>query len=316
MTDPFEPSMYRVALLAGGRSGERSISLSSGDGASQALKEAGFSVERLDPAVKEDLKRLIEGGFDVAFLCTHGRYGEDGVLQGFLDLIDMPYTGSGVLASALAMNKAKAKLVYRDAGVPTPQSVHVMKTDTLDIPSIVREVGEHCVVKAASEGSTIGIYIVEHQEDLAAAVEKAFEHDTEVVVERFVAGREFTVAVLGNNDAHALPVIEIVPDGGFYDFEAKYTPGRSQHLCPAPLDEEVSSRMKRYAEKAHCALGCSGVSRTDFILDEEGGLWALETNTLPGMTATSLLPDAAKAEGVSFPELCSMLVKYALESKN
>lgn len=313
MAEFFDPSAYRVALLAGGKSGEREISLASGDGASKALEEAGFSVTRLDPSLKVDLAQLVEGDFDVAFLCTHGRYGEDGVLQGFLELIGLPYTGSGVLASALAMNKAKTKLIYEQAGVPTPQAVYLFKGQEVDTNALVAAVGEHCVVKAASEGSTIGIYIVESAGDLASAIEQAFQHDDEVVVERFVKGREFTVAVLGNEQPHALPVIEIVPDGGFYDFEAKYTPGRSQHLCPAPLADDVADQMKQYAQAAHKALGCAGVSRTDFLLDEEGGFWALETNTLPGMTATSLLPDAAKAEGVSFPELCIKLVQYALE---
>lgn len=313
MAEFFDPSAYRVALLAGGKSGERGISLASGDGASKALEEAGFSVTRLDPSLKADLAQLVEGSFDVAFLCTHGRYGEDGVLQGFLELIGLPYTGSGVLASALAMNKAKTKLIYEQAGVPTPQAVYLSKGKEVDTNTLVAAVGEHCVVKAASEGSTIGVYIVESAGDLASAIEQAFQHDDEVVVERFVKGREFTVAVLGNEQPHALPVIEIVPDGGFYDFEAKYTPGRSQHLCPAPLADDVADQMKRYAQAAHEALGCAGVSRTDFLLDEEGGFWALETNTLPGMTATSLLPDAANAEGVSFPELCIKLVQYALE---
>lgn len=313
MAEFFDPSEYRVALLAGGKSGEREISLASGDGASKALEEAGFSVTRLDPSLKADLAQLVEGDFDVAFLCTHGRYGEDGVLQGFLELIGLPYTGSGVLASALAMNKAKTKLIYEQTGVPTPQAVYLSKGKEVDTNALVAAVGEHCVVKAASEGSTIGVYIVESAGDLASAIAQAFQHDDEVVVERFVKGREFTVAVLGNEQPHALPVIEIVPDGGFYDFEAKYTPGRSQHLCPAPLADDVADQMKRYAQAAHKALGCAGVSRTDFLLDEEGAFWALETNTLPGMTATSLLPDAAKAEGVSFPELCIKLVQYALE---
>lgn len=313
MVDTLHPQSCRIALLAGGKSGERDISLASGNGARAALEEAGFPVTMLDPANAEDLKALIDGNFDVAFLCVHGRYGEDGSLQGFLELIGLPYIGSDVLSSALAMNKAKAKLMYEQAGLPTPPSLSVFSGEAVSEQDIVDKVGEHSVVKAASEGSTIGIFMVEKRADLLPAIERAFEFDSEVLIEKYVAGREFTVAVIGNDDVSALPIIEIVPQDGFYDYEAKYTPGGSEHLCPAPLDAKATARMQDLAVKAHRALGCSGVSRTDFIMDEAGDCWILETNTIPGMTGTSLLPDAAKANGISFAELCRQLVSLALD---
>lgn len=359
MYDIIVPEKIKVALLAGGKSSERDISLASGDGAQTALEEAGFVVERLDPSQKDDLVRLTEGSFDVAFLCTHGRGGEDGALQGFLETIGLPYTGSGVFASAVCMDKTAAKMVYEAAGVPTPVSVVVRKQDGFDIEAILMKLGyqaglgvasatagtaaestaaadvvignaeapgataadsaetrigavEKCAVKAASEGSSVGVYIEEGAEAIAAAIERAFEFDDVVLVERYISGTELTVVVLGNEEVSALPIIEIVPKNDSYDFESKYAPGGSEHICPARIGKEETAQIQRYAALAHQALGCSGVSRTDFILDEEGQPWALETNTLPGMTPTSLLPDAARVAGMSFPELCIRLVKDAL----
>lgn len=315
MTSALNPSECKVALLCGGRSGERQISLASGEGAKGALEEAGFPVTVLDPAEPEDLKALVDGGFDVAFLCTHGRYGEDGTLQGFLELIDIPYTGSGVWGSALAINKSKAKIFYSNAGLHTPDSVTVFRGQDVDVPSIVSVVGEHCVVKAASEGSTLGIFIAENEDQIGPAIEQAFDYDSEVVVERYVKGDEFTIAVMGNDDPEALPVVQIIPQNGFYDFEAKYAPGGSEHLCPAPIPESLTHSLQEQAVVAHKALGCRGVSRTDFIVDDSGTCWVLETNTLPGMTKTSLLPDAGRAAGMSFPQICTKLIELALEDK-
>lgn len=315
MTSTLIPSECNVALLCGGRSGERQISLNSGEGAKAALLEAGFPVTVLDPAKPEDLKTLIDGGFDVAFLTTHGRYGEDGTLQGFLELIDLPYTGSGVWGSALAINKAKAKVFYSAAGLRTPDSVTLLKGQPVDVDEVVKVVGEHCVVKAASEGSTLGIFVAENKEQVGPAIQQAFEYDNQVVVERFVRGSEFTVAVLGNSNPEALPVIQIIPQNGFYDFEAKYALGGSEHLCPAPISESLTQSLQEQAVVAHKALGCLGVSRTDFIVDDSNTCWALETNTLPGMTQTSLLPDAGRAAGMSFPQICTKLIELALEEK-
>lgn len=313
MADAFNPAQCKVALLCGGRSDEREISLKSGEGALAALTEAGFPVKVLDPAKKEDLVTLISGDFDVAFLCMHGKYGEDGTLQGLLEMIDLPYTGSGVWSSALSMNKARTKLFYEHAGVPTPPQVWLRKGDEVDIDAIVAKIGTHCVIKAASGGSSVGIYMATTPEEIEKDIAAAFEIDNDVIIEKFITGDEFTIAVIGNKEPMALPVIKIVPKAGFYDFESKYAPGGSEHLCPAPISEELTARLKALAVAAHKALECSGVSRTDFIVDVEGGCWALETNSLPGMTKTSLLPDAARIEGIPFPELCTMLIQFALE---
>lgn len=309
----WKPEDLRVALLAGGASDEREISLASGRGAGNALREAGFSVTELDPAEKKDLQNLIADNYDVAFLCMHGKMGEDGTLQGFLEMIGLPYIGSGVWSSALAMDKAKSKLFYENAGIQTPVSVTLYSPDDMSVEDILSTVGESCVVKPATEGSALGVYIVKGADEVKDAIGKAFELDSEVLVETFVKGTELTIAVLGNEQLEALPVIQIVPRNEFYDFESKYAPGGSQHLCPAPLNAEATEKVQAMAKAAHRVLGCSGISRSDFIMDENGEFWILETNTLPGMTETSLLPDAARAAGIEFPELCTRLIELALE---
>ncbi|WP_172135728.1 D-alanine--D-alanine ligase [Adlercreutzia sp. ZJ473] len=313
MSESFEPTQCRVALLSGGTSGEREISLASGKGALNALIEAGFQVIPLDPAVKDDLKALIDGDFDVAFLCLHGRKGEDGAIQGFLEMIDLPYIGSNVWSSALSIDKVKAKMFYEVAGIPAPQSITLKKGESFDVEEIIGTVGDRCVIKPATEGSSLGVFIVEGRQEIESALKEVFSYDTLALVETYVKGTELTVAVIGNDNPRALPIIEIVPKSDSYDFESKYAPGGSEHICPARLSDTVTAEIQELAERAHKALECSGVSRSDFILDEEGTSWILETNTIPGMTGTSLLPDAARAAGMSFPELCTFLVQCALE---
>lgn len=310
-----DPANCKVALLAGGTSGEREISLASGAGARKALETAGYTVEQLDPAERSDIRRLMDDSFDVAFLTLHGRGGEDGTLQGFLETIGLPYTGSGVCASAVAIDKGRSKLFYERAGLFTPAWTVVRRYEPYDPEIIIEQLGEHCVVKAIHEGSTLGIYIVEGEQALEEAIQSAFSFDDEVLIEQYVEGPEYTIVVLGNQNVEALPIIEIIPANDFYDFESKYAPGGSEHICPARLDEKTTATMQRAAATAHIALGCSGATRTDFILDENGCAWVLETNTLPGMTETSLLPDAARAAGIAFPELCTRLIDYALEAK-
>ena len=309
-----DPKNCRVALLAGGTSGEREISINSGKGAQGALKEAGFEVEWIDPANKADLKRLIEEEFDVAFLCLHGKMGEDGTIQGMLELLGIPYTCSGVQASAIAMDKDKSKILYQHAGLKTPMSCTLKQGVPYDCNVIAEEVGLPCVVKPATEGSSLGFHVVHEKAELEKAIEETFAVDPLILVERFVQGREATVAIIGNDEVEALPVIEIVPlSGKYYDFEAKYANGGSKHICPAPFNEQLTARLQECAKTAHKALGCRGASRTDFLIDEDEELWILETNTIPGMTATSLLPDAAHAAGISFPELCKKLIECALD---
>lgn len=313
MAEALNPTTCKVAVLRGGNSGEREVSLASGNAVAEALKTVGFQVTVLDPAEKKDLIDLVENDYDVAFLALHGRGGEDGTMQGFLETIGLPYTGSGVYASALAMSKCNAKQRYKEAGLPTLPSVTLSKGQDYSIDDIVEELGDHCVIKASKEGSSIGLYIEKGAEAIQDAIDKAFEHDDQVLVEKYCKGRELTVGVIGNADPTALPIIEIVPRNEFYDFDAKYSPGGSTHICPAEIDEGIAAKIRSCAEQAHKAIGCRGESRTDFLLEENGDFWILETNTLPGMTATSLLPDAASKIGLSYENLCKKLIDLALD---
>ena len=229
--------------------------------------------------------------------------------------LGIPFTGSGVLASALAMDKSKAKLIYRAHGISTPKSCDVMKGDEISYADISEKLGPKVVVKPACEGSTFGISIVESAEAFEEAIKLAEELDSEIVIEQFVSGMEVTVAVLGNRDIEALPVLEIVPAGDFYDFESKYSEGGSQHICPARLSEEITAKCQELAVAAHRALGCRGISRTDMIIEPEGTIWVLETNTIPGMTTTSLIPDAASHAGIGFSKLCRLILELGLEER-
>lgn len=312
-----DPSDCKVALIAGGTSGERTISLASKDGASNALQEAGYQVTWLDPAKQDDIKELVKGDYDVAFLALHGKGGEDGTIQGFLETIGMPYTGSGVKSSAISIDKQKAKIVYLNAGIPTPPSRYVRRGESFRAADIVEALGEKCVIKAATEGSSLGVYIVEGEDAITQAIHDALVIDTAALIERYVAGTELTVVILGAEEtAEALPIIEIIPQAESYDYDSKYAPGGSEHICPARLSQEDTTMIQRLAVEAHNALGCHGVSRTDFILDENHEPWVLETNTIPGMTTTSLLPDAARAAGIDFSDLCVRLIQSAFEKAN
>ena len=311
-----DPSDVKVALLAGGHSNEREISLKSAEGAMGALEEAGYPVTLIDTAEAEQLEQLINENFDFAFICVHGKGGEDGALQGFLQTIGLPYTGSGILASAISMDKSKSKVFYELAGVPTPESMTIDKTFDLDPEIILKAMGGKVVVKVPTEGSSIGVYIVDNEKDLKDALEEAFSMSDEALIEKYITGRELTCVVLtSGEEATTFPIIEIIPQNSSYDFESKYAPGGSEHICPAELPADQTQEISDFAIKAHRSLGCEGVSRTDFILEENGDVWALETNTVPGMTATSLLPDAAKANGISFPELVKLMVQSGLDAK-
>lgn len=313
MFDNFDPKNIRVALLAGGKSNERPISLKSAEGAKEALKQAGYQVDQIDPADNEQLKKLVDGKYDVAFLVLHGKGGEDGTIQGFLETIGLPYTGSGIWSCATALDKTKAKFYYIKEGIPTPEALTVSLSDDYNLDDIVLELGEKCAVKAATEGSSIGVYIVKGKEAIGQAIKDALNIDKSVLIERYVAGNEYTVAVIDTDEGpEALPIIQIIPRAESYDFDSKYAPGGSEHICPAELPEDKAKEMQEYAIRAHKCLECKGISRNDFLMDEEGGLWILESNLLPGMTATSLVPDAAKAAGIPFPELCTTLIKEAL----
>ena len=313
------PSDYSIAVIYGGTSGEREVSLNSGSCCATALESLGFSVTLIDSASSDDLKSLLSNTFDVAFLALHGKGGEDGSIQGFLETLKIPYTGSGILANAIAVNKPHTKQYYAHAGLRVAPSITVGKDDVLDgadLREITETVGIPCVVKPASEGSSLGMTIVHDASELPEAIKTSLAIDDEAMIEKFIEGEELTIGVLGNDDPYALPVIQVVPNSDeFYNYHAKYTEGGSTHLCPAPVSSEITQTAQEMAVAAHMILGCKGVSRSDFILDNEGQCWILETNTLPGMTGTSLVPDAARVAGIEFPQLCEKLIKYALEDE-
>ena len=304
----------RLALIAGGVSAEREVSLRGAAGVEQALNRDRYEVVRYDPAT--DLARIAAdaANIDAAFILLHGVHGEDGTIQGFLDLLGIPYQGAGVLGSALAMDKNLAKVMYRLAGLPVAPWVMVEPGDLRDSGRIESAVGLPCVVKPVRQGSSIGMSIVRTRDQLPAALELALRHDGEVMVEAFLKGRELTAGVLGNSELTALPLIEIIPDSryDFFNYEAKYQPGATREVCPAPVSETVRARAQDYAVRAHRSLQLRGYSRTDMILVGEE-LYLLETNTIPGMTPTSLLPQAAAEAGLPFVALLDRLIELALE---
>lgn len=309
------PRGVTVAVLMGGTSAEREVSLTTGAQVSAALATRGFEVLEIDTGSREFVTRLAAAAPQVVFICLHGRHGEDGTVQGLCELLGLPYVGSGVLASALAMDKVMSKHFFRSSGIATPDYVVVRAGEEVDFEAITRRLGEKVVVKPANEGSAIGVTISHEPAELPGAVGTAFRYDTEVLVEEFVGGVEITVGVVGNEHPLALPTIEIVPEHEFYDYESKYQPGMSRHIIPARISDEARAQAERLAVEAHRALGCRGMSRSDFIVNEEDHVLILETNTIPGMTPTSLLPDAAAAAGIEFPELCQRLVELALEPR-
>ncbi len=306
----------RLALIAGGTSDERAVSLKGAAGVEKALDPEKYAVTRYDPAT--DLARIAADAsrLDVAFILLHGVHGEDGTIQGFLDLLGIPYQGAGVLGSALAMDKNLAKIMYRLAGLPVAPWVMVEPGDLKHAGRITSQITLPCVVKPVRQGSSIGMTIVRQADQLLPALQLARRHDSEVMVEEYIKGRELTVGVLGNAEPQALPLVEIIPDSryDFFNYEAKYQPGASREICPAQVDEAVRLKAQDYAVRAHRALQLRGYSRTDMILAGDE-LYLLETNTIPGMTPTSLLPQAAAEAGLPFAALLDRLIELALATK-
>ncbi|MDZ4167210.1 MAG: D-alanine--D-alanine ligase [Coriobacteriia bacterium] len=302
-----------LAVLAGGTSAEREVSLNTGAQVVSALENRGHAVTQIDSAEDGFIEQLRTGGFDAVFVCLHGRFGEDGTIQGLLELLGLPYVGSGVLASALAMDKVMSKHIFLAEGLQTPAFAVLRADSPVDYATITGSLGEKLVVKPVSEGSSVGMSIVHEPGELPAAVARALEHDDTVLVESFVAGAEVTVGVIGNRELMALPTLEVVPEHEFYDYESKYVPGMSSHIIPARISENARAECQAVAVAAHRALDCRGMSRTDMIVTAAGEVFVLELNTIPGMTRTSLLPDAARAAGIEFPELCDRLVGLALD---
>jgi D-alanine-D-alanine ligase len=304
-----------IALLSGGISSEREVSLNSGDQVYEALDKEKYNILRYDP--KTDLIRLVQDApnIDAALIILHGPYGEDGTIQGLLELLNIPYQGSGVLGSSIAMNKLASKYLYEKAGLPIPPYIALNEGDRLDPQGWEKQLGMPLVIKPNAAGSSVGMTIVKSLDSLQQAVEKAFSHDATILIEGYVEGIELTGGVVGNQELLALPIIEIIPDAEheFFDYEAKYTAGITQEICPARIDDEMTQKAQAYAEAAHKALFCEGYSRTDMILKDRE-IYILETNTIPGMTATSLLPQAARKAGLSFSQLLDQLIQLGIEA--
>ena len=300
----------KVGVLFGGRSAEREISLISGNGVLQALKSRGIDAHPFDPGT-HSLADLAAQGFDRVFIALHGRYGEDGSLQGALEQLGIPYTGSGVMASSVGMDKITTKKLWLMEGVPTPKYATV-DADT-DLDALVAELGLPLIVKPPLEGSSIGITKVTDRDQLADAIALVASMDDAVLAEQFVTGREFTVAVLGQGAAaRALPIVEIVAPEGKYDYQNKYFTDDTQYHCPAPLPDELTQEIQRHAVNAYRALGCEGWGRVDVLVRESDMRpFLLEVNTSPGMTTHSLVPMAARAVGIGYEDLCVEILRSA-----
>jgi len=305
----------QLALIAGGKSGERNVSLAGAQGVLAALDTEKYDIHQYDPAV--DLERLARDAeqLDVAFILLHGPLGEDGSMQGFLDLLGLPYQGAGVLGSALAMDKNLAKVLYQQAGLPVADWLMAKPGDAARPEQLSRELGFPLVIKPVAQGSSLGMSIVYDNDELTVGLEKAFSFDDAVMVEQYLNGREITVGVLGADDLTALPLVEVIPgnEHPFFDYTAKYTPGATVEICPADFPENITKLAQDYGVRAHKALQLRGYSRTDMIVAEDGSIRVIETNTIPGMTPTSLLPQAAKEYGLSFSQLLDRLIELALE---
>ncbi len=293
----------------GGLSSEREVSLASGNAILEALKGKGYDAVAVD--VGRDVgEQLRKSGIEVAFNGLHGKFGEDGAIQGLLEILGIPATGSGILASAMGMNKIISKTVFKAYGLHVGPFMVVSVGDKEPLTTAQMELGFPLVVKPSSEGSSVGVSVVNTGDELAPAVKLAFSYDREVLIEKYIRGMEVQVGVLGER---ALGAIEIVPKDVFYSYKAKYEQGMSEHFFPARVPEAVYKRTLDAGLAAHRALGCRGYSRVDFIIDAAGDPYILEVNTLPGMTATSLLPDIARGVGMSFPDLVEEILRLALQ---
>ena len=301
----------KIGVIAGGVSSEREISLMTGKNIYDSLLKSGYNAILIDP--KNDFYNKLKE-INLAFLALHGRYGEDGTIQGLLEFMGIPYTGSGVLGSAIAINKVLSKKIMKHENILTPDYIAVDfngKTDLTKIKELVNErLTYPVIVKPNSEGSTIGTSIVNDDAQLDCAVKGALKYDSRILIEKYINGRELTVGIIGSEPV-ALPIIEIKPKSGFYDYEAKYVKGMTEYIVPAKLDEDIYSYVSETAIKCHKVLECSSISRVDFILDKNNNAYVFELNTMPGMTATSLVPKAARAAGIDFNQLVEIILDSA-----
>ncbi len=309
-----ETKKLTLALLSGGKSAERDVSLASGDQVFEALDKSKYNIVRYDPASELALLAKEAATIDAALIILHGRMGEDGTIQGMLESLGIPYQGSGVLGSAIAMNKILSKQLYVQAGLPTAPFMVADRANPPEIAEIPAQLGLPVVIKPEHEGSSIGLTIAREKRELQKALETAWKFDRRCLVEKYIKGIELTAGVLGNEELTALPLVEICPDQRyeFFDYEAKYTPGATREICPARISSELTSLAQDLAMRAHKALHCRGYSRTDLILSGTD-FYILETNTIPGMTATSLFPQAAANAGIGFSKLLDRLIELAME---
>ncbi len=302
--------LLKIGVIAGGISSEREISLITGKSINQSLLRSGYDTVYID--LKNNFYSKLKE-INLAFLALHGRYGEDGTVQGLLELMKIPYTGSGVMASAVAINKILSKKIMEHEDILTPGYIELdfnSSSDFKDLNLLIsRKFIYPVVVKPNREGSTIGVSIVKNKRSLGSAVKDALKYDSKILIEEYINGRELTVSIIGREPV-ALPIVEIKPKGGFYDYKSKYTKDMTEYIVPAKIDKKVSENVLETAVKFHKVLECSGISRVDFILDGGNNAYAIELNSMPGMTATSLVPKAAKAAGIDF----DLLVEIILDS--
>lgn len=299
----------KVGVIAGGISSEREVSLRSGQAVFNALKELGFNVVFID-AGKDLCEKIKEEKIDIAFLVLHGGWGENGGVQGMLEVMGIPYTGSGVLASALAMDKEASKKVFIYHGIAVPPFKVINRDDYLKKTVSLEPIGFPCVVKPAQEGSSVGVNIVKNESEFEFAVNEAFKYGERIIVEKFIEGKEIHIGVLGDK---ALGGVEVRPKKGFYSYEAKYTKGMTEYILPPEIDEALYEKLKELGLRAHKALGCKGGTRVDMLVDSSGNAYVLEVNTIPGMTETSLLPKIASLAGYDFKGLVKEILELALK---
>lgn len=302
----------KIGVMMGGLSAEKEVSMTSGNAVLKALKDAGYNAHPIvynGPDIVEELKRVAP---DVVFLALHGRYGEDGTVQGFLETMGIPYTGAGVIGSAIAMDKSVTKKILKYHGLPTADFVTLHKDSFDPEDTLAGCLGYPLVVKPSTLGSTIGMSFVYKPEELMPAIELGFKHDDEIVIEQFIEGREITAGIL---DGRKLPLVEIITPGGVYDYQLKYQSHETRYVCPAELDEKTTATLQDIAMDVFKALHGYGVGRVDFRLDRENRPFVLEMNTIPGMTGTSLLPKAAAAAGMDFTSLIETILVGGLNRK-
>lgn len=311
----------RIGVLCGGWSAEREVSLRTGEAVYRALLTAGYRAVKIE-VDRHIFFRLQREALDLIFIALHGPYGEDGTIQGMLDLLGIPYTGSGVLASAICMDKIATKRILCAEQIATAPylafTAEEIKKENKDelIKTVENKLGWPVVVKAANQGSTIGISFVDRPQQLLTGIDEALRYSNAVLIEKMINGTELTVPILGNEEPEVLPLIEIVSATGYYDYHAKYTPGQSEHIIPPRIPSAWQEKVRLEALKAYRAAGCADFARVDIMVDAEGQPYVLEINTIPGMTETSLFPDAARAAGIEFPDLISRIVQLAAKRYN